>query len=177
MVSRTPPQPSLKKRITLVTLGIFLAGIWALSFFASTMLRADMARLLSEQQRSTVSIIAAQINDQLDARRSALGTVAGLSTQAMFDDPVAMQEFVQSLLIFHSLFNERIVALDPDGNVIADLPLATGLSGFSPPEVAAVVDSLKEGELSIALMPGSNSTPPAFAIVMPIRNAQGGAEL
>jgi hypothetical protein len=37
---------SLKTRITIFTLAIFLLGIWSLAFFASRMLREDMERML-----------------------------------------------------------------------------------------------------------------------------------
>ena len=35
---------SLKTRITLATLAIFVAGLWSLSYYASSMLRQDMER-------------------------------------------------------------------------------------------------------------------------------------
>ena len=54
---------SIKTRVTLFTLSIFVVSIWALSFYASHMLKADMQRVLGEQQRSTASFIAAGIND------------------------------------------------------------------------------------------------------------------
>ena len=50
---------SLKTRITLTTLLIFLASLWALSFYASRVLQQDMQRQLAEQQFSTASMIAA----------------------------------------------------------------------------------------------------------------------
>ena len=66
------PLQSLNTRITLTTLAIFLIGIWSLSIFASRMLRTDMARLLGEQQYSTVSYMAAEINNQVADRIKAL---------------------------------------------------------------------------------------------------------
>ena len=37
---------SLKTRVTLFTLAIFLAGLWSLALYASEMLRADLQREL-----------------------------------------------------------------------------------------------------------------------------------
>ena len=68
-------QRSLKTRVTLFTLAIFVASIWALAFYASRMLREDMERLLGEQQYSIVSVLAADINQELGDRLSALETV------------------------------------------------------------------------------------------------------
>ncbi|MFZ4439303.1 MAG: hypothetical protein ACOYOS_12810 [Syntrophales bacterium] len=59
---------SLKTRVTVITLAIFLVGIWSLAFYASYTLQKDMERALGEQQFSKVSIIAAEINGGLDDR-------------------------------------------------------------------------------------------------------------
>jgi hypothetical protein len=45
---------SLKTRVTIFTLAIFLVSLWSLAFYAGRMLRQDMQRLLGEQQFSTV---------------------------------------------------------------------------------------------------------------------------
>ena len=39
---------SLRARVTLYALAIFLAGLWALAFYASAMLRRDLLELVSE---------------------------------------------------------------------------------------------------------------------------------
>ena len=75
---------SLKTRMTLFTLTVFLIGIWSLAFYASRMLREDMQRLLGEQQFSTVSIIAASINNELDNRLRAIGKAAARITPAKY---------------------------------------------------------------------------------------------
>jgi hypothetical protein len=59
---------SLKTRVTLYTLAIFLAGIWSLAFYASWMLREDMQRLLGEQQFSTASIAAEHFEEEFAER-------------------------------------------------------------------------------------------------------------
>ena len=59
---------SLKARITVATLLIFLVSLWALSFYAVRMLRDDMERLLGEQQLSTASYVASEVGGKLDDR-------------------------------------------------------------------------------------------------------------
>ncbi|MFZ4481984.1 MAG: hypothetical protein ACOYNZ_19070 [Rhodoferax sp.] len=46
---------SLKTRVTLFTLTIFVLSVWAIALFASHMLQDDMQRLLGEQFRRRVS--------------------------------------------------------------------------------------------------------------------------
>lgn len=81
---------SLKTRITVSTLTIFVAGIWALSLYSSRMLREDMEELLGEQQRSTVSVIAAETDRELNERMKWLESVAERITPAMLDKPVVL---------------------------------------------------------------------------------------
>ena len=69
---------SLKTRITLGTLAIFLFGIWSLSLYASHILREDMERLLGEQQFSTISLVASEINDELENLKVSLPRAARL---------------------------------------------------------------------------------------------------
>jgi len=56
---------SLKTRVTLFTLAIFLVSIWSLALYSSRMLRNDLERQLSEQQFAAVSLIAAEVNREL----------------------------------------------------------------------------------------------------------------
>ena len=42
MISTHLPWRSLKTRVTLATLAIFVLSLWALSFYVSRMLRVDM---------------------------------------------------------------------------------------------------------------------------------------
>jgi sensor histidine kinase regulating citrate/malate metabolism len=65
---------SLKTRVTLLTLSVFVIGIWLVAFYASRTLREDMERVLGEQQFSTASLIAAQVNDDLSNMLQVLET-------------------------------------------------------------------------------------------------------
>lgn len=81
---------SLKTRVTLFTLAFFLVGIWSLAFYASRMLRDDMQRMLSEQQFSTVSAVAAHINNEMEDRLQALENIAGKITPAILGKRAAI---------------------------------------------------------------------------------------
>ena len=54
---------SIKTRVTLFTLGIFVTGIWMLYYFISQKLHEDMQQQLSNQQTSIASILATQIKE------------------------------------------------------------------------------------------------------------------
>ena len=108
------PQHSLRRRITLTTLLIFLASIWALSYCASRMLREDMERMLADQQSSTVSYVAGELNDAFEERVLALEKVARSIDPAMLEQPAALQKMVENRLILQGMFNSGVVAVSQD---------------------------------------------------------------
>src|ERR1035437_7929160 len=85
---------SLKTRVTLFTLTIFVISIWSLALYVSRSLRADMERQLGEQQFSTVSFVAAEINEGMALRVKALEKVARSIDQFLLDNPVALQQML-----------------------------------------------------------------------------------
>ena len=174
MVSTILPWYSLKTRITLATLLIFVTSIGLLVFFASRILSHDMERLLSEQQISTVSIVAAQINRELENRLKALEIVAGLATPAMQAGPEAMQDFITQRAALQTLFNGGLIVHDSNGTAIVDLPPENGRIGVNYIDIDVVAAALKEGASTIGLpVIGKKLNKPVFGIASPIRNEQG----
>ena len=51
---------------------IFALSLWALAYYAAKMLRTDLEQLLGDQQRSTVALVAANIDQELQDRLTAL---------------------------------------------------------------------------------------------------------
>ena len=174
MVSTINPWQSLKTRITLATLLIFITGIWLLSFLASHMLRRDMERMLSEQQISTASIVAMQLDSELKTRLSALESIAELATTAMHAGPAATQNFLEQNPTLQLMFNGGLIIHDAKGTAIADFPQRTGRIGTSYIDVDVVAAALKEGKTSIGLpIIGKKLKMPVFGIASPIRSDQG----
>jgi hypothetical protein len=101
---------SLKTRVTVFTLPIFLIGIWSLAFYGGQMLHEDMERLLGEQQFSTVSFIATEVNAEFGARVEALKTIARRITPSMVSNPKNLQIMLEDKPIFYSLFNTNVPA-------------------------------------------------------------------
>lgn len=164
---------SLKTRVTLFTLAIFVISLWSLAFYASRMLREDMARQLGEQQFSTVSLLAAAINEHLSDRVKAVEQVAGRLTPAVLGNHTAAQVFLESRPVFSSLFNGGVFVTRRDGRAIAEAPRSTGRVGLNFMDRDAVAAALQDGKSMIGLpVMGKQPVVPVFGIAAPIHDAQ-----
>lgn len=174
MTSTVLPRNSLKTRITLATLSIFLVGLWSLSFYASRILYKDIERLSVEQQLSTVTMLADHVNREVEARLDALNTVALLFAPAMQDGPLAVQTLLEQRLDLQALFNSNVFISQGDGLLIAGVPPVSGMVGVNNMDREYMVVALKEGKPTISVpVVGKYSQSPIFVMTVPIRDAQG----
>ncbi len=174
MVLTVLSRHSVKTRITLATLTIFLIGLWSLAFYASRMLREDMQRLLSEQQFSTASFMAAQVNQELDDRFKLLGKVAKIVGPAILGNTAALQALLENLPALQEFFNNGYIAYRLDGTALAAVPLSAGRIGVNDLDIDTVAAALKAGKATIGrpVMDKKLQTP-VFGMTVPIRDAQG----
>lgn len=164
---------SLKTRVTVFTLGIFLLGMASLAYFVSSMLREDLQRVLSDQQLAHASLIAADINRDLTSRVRALETVASDMTPAMMKDLAALQVHLQQRRVFLALFNSGVIVYQTDGTAVAEIPLATGRVGNNYADRDYLMGALK-GRATIGKPHVSRSGQFAeFLISAPIRDPSG----
>jgi PAS domain S-box-containing protein len=168
------PLHSLKTRVTLFTLAIFVLSIWSLAAYSSRMLRADMQGMLGEQQFSTVSFIAGQVNQHLNNRLHGLEQIAATVNPADLGNPDAMQEFLAKRVVLQVLFNGGLVAFSRDGTALAEAPQVTGQVGVNYRDRDYIAAALK-GEKSMIGNPeiGKTFRSPIFTIAVPIRDADG----
>lgn len=174
MSSTVFPRQSLKTRITLITLAVFVLGLWSLAFYASQMLRKDMALRLGEQQFSTVSMVAAELERTLETRFKALEVVASSSVLSL-DDPATMQAMIEQRPVLQVLFNGGIVAYDVDGSEIADFSLAPGWRSDKKMDGDLVAAVLRNGQRRIGQpIVGKPLDMPMLALAVPIRDMRDG---
>ena len=174
MTSLHLARSSLKTRVTLGSLAVFLFSVWALAYYTSRTLREDMRNLLGEQQFAAVSFIAAQTDQDFRDRLTALEDVAVSIAPIMRDDSSALQSRMDQQPILNRLFNAGVFVLSADGTAIADTVLATGRIGvnyLNNPDVVAV---FKEGKATISRpVTGRKLKSPAFGVTVPIRDGGG----
>ncbi|WP_077296015.1 EAL domain-containing protein [Aquaspirillum sp. LM1] len=165
---------SLKTRITLFTLLIFVASIWSLALYISRGLHDDMQRQLGEQQLATASLIADDINQQLTDRLDALAAIADELPAEYLTRPGLLQARLEQRPLLHILFNGGVFATDVHGTAIADVPLSVGRIGTNYLDRDSVAIPLREGRAMIGRPAlGKKLRAPIFSLVAPIRNGQG----
>ena len=165
---------SIKTRVTLFTLSIFVISLWALSFYATSVLRQDMQRLLGEQQFSTVSMMADDIDQELSDRKAALEQFASAIDARLMASSPNLQALLEQRPIFQSLFNGGLFVTNTSGTAIADVPLSNARIGTNYIDRESISVPLREGKTVIGRPAmGKKLGAPIFSIVAPIRNAEG----
>ena len=165
---------SLRTRLTLIALSIFLVSIWSLALLASRVLRDNIQLVLGEQQFATVSLLANEVDHELSDRLRALQRVAVGVSPALLAEPSALQALLEQRILLQDLFTGGVFATRNDGIAIAELPLAGGRLGSNELQRDPISRVLKSGEAAIGL-PIASVKPgaPVVAMAVPIRAPQG----
>jgi hypothetical protein len=146
----------------------------ALAFYADQILHTNMERQLSDQQFSTISLMAAEVNAQLTDRLHVLEKVAGIISPATLGNAAALQSLLDQRLILKGPFNGGVMALGIDGTVIAEVPPSTGRVGINYMDRDYIANTHKEGKATISQpVMGKKPVAPVFGMAVPIRDDQG----
>lgn len=165
---------SIKTKITLGTLVIFVFSIWALAFYAGRILRHDIQELLSRQQFSIASFIADEVDHALSDRLHALTLEAQTLGPIMPGNGATLQALLAERPVLQNLFNAGIIVLDLNGRVIAEVPRAMGRLGANYSDRDHIIGALKEGKTMIGRPLISRATrAPLLAIATPLRDGNG----
>jgi PAS domain S-box-containing protein len=165
---------SIRTRVAAAMLAIFFVSIWSLSYFTSLMLKKDMERLLGSQQVSTVSMLAANVNQELTVRLEALKTVAATMGPDVIGNATALQILLKDRPVLHGFFTGGVVVYRTDGVAIADIPLSAHRMGTSGLGDDSVSLALRQGSPTIG-QPFMDKTlsAPVFGMAVPIHDGRG----
>ncbi len=165
---------SLKSRVLVLTLGIFLVSIWSLSFYVVRILKDDLQIMLSEQQFANVSQMAALIDGALEDRLQSLEIIAASLNPAVLRNPARLQTALNEQVLALRLFNGGIFVADARGTAIADAPQVAGRLGTNYMDRSSVALPLKDGRSMIGKPAlGKKLLAPIFSISTPIRDREG----
>ena len=164
---------SLSSRLTLSSLAVLLLAICALAFFFSRTMQKDMQRAFQEQQSSSVSVLAAEVEQKVMLRLESLQQVASNITSSMLSEPTRLQAYLDSKTVLKLIFNTESFITAANGSVLASVPSAIKLVGVNLAEREYFIDAMN-GKATISRpLIGKVSRAPVFVMAVPIRDAQG----
>lgn len=165
---------SLKMRIALFMLSIFVFSIWALAYYASYTLREDMERLLGVQQASTASFVAMETNQKLEFRLESINEVAQKITPTILNNKDKLKNFLEERYMLKRLFNGGVLTLNSKGIAILDSFTSYNRIGISYADRAYVADAFKNKRATIGdPIIGKKPKTPLFGMAAPIKDASG----
>ena len=165
---------SLKTRITLAALIVLILSTMLLGAYTSRTLREDLERELGAHQFATVSLLAEQVNDELQDRIRALEARAARIGLLMLANTAAAQQVLDDTVVLHQMFNAGLFITRTDGTVVADFPATASRIGLNVSERDYMVTALKDGKSSIGQPAvGKSLKTPMIPVAAPIRDGQG----
>ena len=165
---------SLRTRVTVLSLTIFVCSITAMMLWSNYSLRQDLEQLQEERQLSTASIFAAGINQALEDRLYALDQVANRITPALVRHPAQLQAFLEDEQGAQTLFNTGLFVADMGGTVTASVPTSANRLGLNLGDRDYLQTALHQGRQAVsAPLQGRGTRAPLIALVVPIRDGAG----
>lgn len=165
---------SLKTKLTLFTLVLFITGLWSMAYYLSHMLREDMERQLGQQQFSTATLMAATVNREMYYRLDSLQKTAKEINPRLLGNSRSLQAYLGHQPILQDLFNGGVTVLNLQGYVIADAPHMVDRVGSSCLDRDYVISALKDGNATVGRpVIAKKLKVPIFSMAVPIRDAHG----
>ena len=166
--------PSIKAKVTLLTLVALVVGLWSLAFVASRTLHQSLLEQLGRQQKSTVALMADQFDDELRLRTKALEAAATTISPSAMANALALQAGIEKGPVMPLLFNGGTYVVRPDGTAIASVPVSAERVGLNYMDRDHVATALRQGVSKVGQVNvGKGLKTPVFGIAVPIRAAQG----
>lgn len=164
---------SLKTKIIVSAVMIFLLSLWALSYYAGQVLKKELEQLLGEQQLATVSMEAKHLDDEFLLRFQALTALSMVSNDNMLAGAPTIGEVIERRPFLQILFNGGITAFGKDGSTIAESRHLAKVPEINDVDKKAVLTALTTGNMTVGrLWQGNRQEAQHFLLVVPIRDGQ-----
>ncbi len=165
---------SIKTRVTISVLLIFLLSLWAMTFYTSLSLRQDLQKLLGEEQLTKANYVANRINDEFEERFLALSSIAANITPALLNKPEQLQIFLERYSEFRQLFNGGMFITQADGTAYASVPRLVQRAKLNFFDRDYIRTPIETGKKIIGRpVLGRQLIAPMFGMGVPIRDAHG----
>lgn len=141
---------SIKTKMTLSILVVFLLSMWALASYVNRIARIDMQQQLSDQQAATLSFITSEIDHELDFRIHALENLASHLPSRLLSSPSAMNQLLSDQVVLNSLFNGGLLAFRSHQQALVETTGMSALGLNDPHLVQAIQAGIAKGKSHIS---------------------------
>lgn len=167
------PAKSLKTKITLAVSLLFLSSIWFATYLTIERMQDEFTNVLSNQQLSTVTYAAEELEQHVQARFNELESTAREIARESLDDPANLRPILANRTTLRSLFEVGVNIIDPDGNSLAMLLEAPPQIKYPVKDIEYFQDVMSTGRPAIGKARiGNISKTPGVAFAVPIFNAE-----
>jgi len=129
---------------------------------------------LGHQQSATLSLLAMQINNELQERLTDLDSVARKITPEIMKNPAQLQALLEDRIVLKKDFNVGAYVAGLDGTAIASIPSQVKRVGVNYMDRDHIAAALKEGRATVGKpVIGRVLHSPVFSMATPIRDGQG----
>jgi PAS domain S-box-containing protein len=164
---------SIRTRVLLLTVAILFVSILLPSPYISGALRDDLLRLVSAQQLSTVSLVADEINRELQDRLAELQFAADKISPTKVNNASTLQQFLDLRPDLLAHFNGGVLIFRADGVVMAEAPGASYQPGGNFADTQSLQAALQQGRSSIGLpLLGKLQAIAMFAMTAPVYDSE-----
>ncbi|MCF8197581.1 MAG: diguanylate cyclase [Sulfuritalea sp.] len=170
----TVKRRSLKTRVTLFTLVIFLIGVLVLALYGKGIVRESVLGLMGEQQFFSASVIASGIDQELDDRLRAIESISKTLSPAVAGNTKELQAVLEQRPILKEIFNAGSFVTDIDGVAMASFPRSTEQNDVSLLNMSVIASAIRNGKTSVGqFIQSKNTRVPMIGMATPIRDSQG----
>lgn len=164
---------SIKTKISIVFVLVSMGVCWMLMVSIQWNLKNKMTALLEEQQFSSASYIASDIDAKLRQRMDLLHQSALLLTEHM-GSPDQAKRFLEGRFDLHTLFPAGLIVVDKNGRGVVDYPVVANRGQASFSEMEFFKEAMATGTIAIGKPRiGRFIKKPGVAIAAPIRDKSG----
>jgi diguanylate cyclase (GGDEF)-like protein len=140
---------SLKTKITMIALGLFLGGIWTLTYLTISRLQKDLTDVLAHQQFASVSYVASEIDQLIHFRIEALEKIAKEITPELLSDPAKLNNLLEGRPLLPHFFANGVGVANKAGDGVALLPRNEAAQGISYKELEYFQQVMATGKPAI----------------------------
>jgi len=141
---------SLKARISILAVLLFVLGLWTLSLYVSRALSEDMQDLLGKQQFSTARLVASEVEQALFERMRGLQGVARQLGPEQLRRPEELQRLLENQQLLQHMFSAGLYTTGLDGTVNASVPVSLGRLGVNFRDRPNLVATLEQGQSAVS---------------------------